>query len=415
MAAKQFRVIARARASALIPRGFELSIPCNIDGAAASFTFRTLYIDLGFADLVPSDLWMEATSEGASLDATMEIVTNLGRDLAATLALSANASVAPLETEIGYEVTPGVATRPFYQRLLPARELAQTSRTFSLEATAALLLAAGQSEGTIRNRVIRATSQYTEALAVWAPGSELPALAHLFMGVEAITPAVLRHHLATTGRTREQLGAEWGFHEDGGAASRPLLDQLAAEWGYVPKRGRMSLGQFLEQQARVRLVFQGDEPTHRVAKKTSDEFEHGLRNAGQLHEPARDCLRETARYLRESIFTVVELPQDARSILLSGDYARPRGPAETSTILRGSINSNDETLAAPGELYPYFEWKSEIHDAKIGDNGKLVVDVRQQHRPIIASGVTVTDLKIVVFDLSMSGRFANPSITLEET
>jgi len=165
---------------------------------------------------------------------------------------------------------------------------------------------------------MRALGQYSVALGHWSPGSELLAVSHLFMGVaEAIKNACWRHAARVGNKS---------------------LGELATEWGYDPERG-MSREALLEEQARVRLVFGGDIPCHRKAKDISDAFEHGFENPGSLFDPAREVLIETARYLCQAVFALLELTEETRSVLEGERCSRPRGPPKLETYLHGTLLS----------------------------------------------------------------------------
>jgi hypothetical protein len=58
-----------------------------------------------------------------------------------------------------------------------------------------LLLAITSMPQKEKSRVVRAIVQYTDALQHWKRGSELYALSHLYMGVEAVTPLVIRREI----------------------------------------------------------------------------------------------------------------------------------------------------------------------------------------------------------------------------
>jgi hypothetical protein len=106
-----------------------------------------------------------------------------------------------------------------------------------------------------RARLLRTTVQYVEALRSWSPGREITCLAHLYMGVEALTKAVVREHLRRTG------GSE---------------DQLLIDWQVDRKR--------LDSEIRRRLIFQGDEHCFSKARAVSDGFEHGFTDFSEMRK-----------------------------------------------------------------------------------------------------------------------------------
>ncbi len=386
MSGRQFRVAARAPASTLIPEGERIEVTYEVDGRPIKLIFRTRYLDQGHFSKVPADLWLDATGEAADLTSAAWAFSNAGRDMAMILSLSANAAIAPLEPEIIFETTPGLDRREHFQRYLAPDGFAYASRRIDSEAAIALIGAIGVS--TEKDRLIRATSQYSEALQTWRGGHELLALSHLFMGVEAIKTAYLRWELDRTGKDR---------------------DQLAADWGFEAKR-RMQRDTFLDQQARLRLVFQGEEECHRVAKETSDQYEHGFKNAGMLHAPAGECLVRTAELLRQAIFTVANLPQDAMRTLLGPNYLQPRGPTGVETYVRSTIVGTGEALAALGSEYPHYEWASRLKDVRHdAETGLYTFQPDHSMTASIAEGVSFTFNSVEAYDRSIFAPFARPA------
>lgn len=334
--ARLFRLAARGAATAILRQGAEVEVPYEQDGIPIRLLFRTRYLDRGHQILVPGDLWLDAMGEAKDLSSAAAVFTNAGRDMASFVALAANAAVAPLEPELIFEVRPETSRREHFQRYVRPDDFAFTSRFIDPAATAGLITAVATSPE--RDRLVRATSHYCEALRDWRVGHELLALSHLFMGVEAIKTASLRHYLATKNMAREALAGEWGFADN----------------------GRLTIAAFLDQEARVRLVFKGDVESHRLARRTSDAFEHGLENAGKLYEPAGQCLVATAAYLRQAIIEVANVPDDIRKALLSDAFKRPRGPAGVDSYIRSTLVGAGEDLAAAGNEYPHYGWKHQI-------------------------------------------------------
>jgi hypothetical protein len=165
------------------------------------------------------------------------------------------------------------------------------------------------------------------------------------MGIEAITKALLRLYLKRSGITKEDLARDWGFDPN-------------------PER-YMKLDSFLNAEARVRLTCLGDRQHHQIAKKVSDDFEHGLANGGQLFAGASDALIPIASYLRQAILTVAEVADGHRQVMLSGPYDRPRGPGATEEYLRAKLVGETEKLAADGFDHPICDWDRKIKEATL--------------------------------------------------
>ncbi len=305
---RSFRVIARAPASTLIRPDHQIGVSVGLDGQPLSVAFRTRYLERGYSSPAPGDLLLDAEGIASDLQAAARAFSNLGREIAAVISLSANAWIAPLEPEVVYETTPGLARREYFQRYLPPDEVAQTSRFVDTAATAEIVSALDRNAE--RDRLIRSIAQYSEALRNWRTGSELLALAHIYMGIEAITVARLRHELAKAEKDRQQLAMEWCFRDD----------------------GHQKIDAFLNSQTRERLVFKGDSESYQVAKEVSDHLEHGLSNAGRLVEKAGNAVIPTAGYLRQAILSVLDLSEKTLQVTLSANISHREAPtARTNT------------------------------------------------------------------------------------
>lgn len=374
---KRFRVIARAASTALVRPTEQLHVNASLDGRPVTLKFRTRYLDQGFAVRVPGDLWMDADGEASDLHLAASAFTNLGRDVAAILALGVNASIAPFEVEVVYETTPDIDQREYFQRFVPPDTPAMTSRFIDISACGELVSAFAKSGQ--RDRIVRATSQYYEALRNWRSGSELLALAHLFMGVEAVKKACWRNCIAVSDKSKEQLGAEWGYKED----------------------GRLSIDAFLDAEARLRLVFQGDRDCCQLAKGTSDHFEHGFSNAGSLYKGAGECLVATARYLREAILSLVDISAESRDVLLGDKYRKARGPSGVDTYLRAYLKGEIDKLAAEGTDYPFCEWVAKLKNVAFdSERDKYAFTPDHSWTARLGQGATLESMRVEIWDVS---------------
>jgi hypothetical protein len=209
----------------------------------------------------PGDLWFDAAGSAIDIPDAGARFTDFARDVAAVIALVSNAATAPLEPELIFEIGSGLVERDYFQRWLEPDKVAGTSRFIDAGATSSVIGAVAAHPD--RDRLVRAISQYSQALGWCRTGYELLAMAHLFMGAESLKKAAWQHLLATSGSSADQLAREWGFKDN----------------------GRESLEQFLDQQARVRLVFKNDSGCHKAAKHVSDHFEHSFSNAASCIPP----------------------------------------------------------------------------------------------------------------------------------
>lgn len=334
-----YRVIGRAPATVIFRQGDSIEVPYTRDEKSAKVVISTRYLNAGFEIPVPGDLMVVVDAEADSATEAYTWLT-VGRELASVISIATNAAIKPIEGEVAYDITPGKKKREMFQRFIEGEKIAFTSRSVPMNETMDLFEAIVSSKH--RDRLLRAIAQYNEALLRWSLGNELLVMSHLWMGVEAITKAYLRHHIEKHQITEADL---------------------ADEWGYSPKGGYMKQEQFLTSEARVRLVCQGDALHHKIARQVSDYFEHGLENFGKLFEPARDALVPIACYLREAIFTVAGMSTDGRKTLLEVPYARPRGPGGFEQYFRTTLVGDSEELCPEDSDYPYCDWHFKIASA----------------------------------------------------
>jgi hypothetical protein len=93
---REYRIAARAGSSVLFRANEALTVNYHLDGVPIQLTLQTRNHDRGFAVSVPGDLWLDARGAADDLKAALAQFTNVGRDIANLLALTANAAVAPL-------------------------------------------------------------------------------------------------------------------------------------------------------------------------------------------------------------------------------------------------------------------------------------------------------------------------------
>jgi hypothetical protein len=377
---KEYIFTARAKASAIIPFGEGLDMDFLTAGRRLNLKMFTRRVGPGGSTL--GDLTVIGRAEAETLEDAATQVTR-AREMAMFVSIASNAMIGDLEPEHVYEVTPGVTERDFLQRFIPADELSYADRSVPVGATAAFIFAL--TNHAERDRLIRAISQYSDALARWQSGNELSALSHLFMGVEAIKTACWRDEISRRGISAETLAIEWGF--DG------------AE--------RLRLEQFLDQNARVRLVFEGDREHHRIAKKVSDDFEHGFQNAGKLFAPSRGALVPTARYLRKAILKMVGMDATDEATLLGDRYLEPRGPAQLEMYLRGKLIGDGTILAEDGYDHPFCDWNLNIETTR-NEDGSHSSKFSPKLTVRIAEKMTFKPTKMEVF---ARGVFNPPSAT----
>jgi hypothetical protein len=342
-------------------------------------TFTTTYDpNAGFDVPPPRDLLVEARGSAESLHDAGELFGNAPLSISAIVSVAANATMGVPALELIFDINPESEEHEFLQSYNPDEPvIAVPGRRIDLEIVRALVQALAHHPE--RERIQRAIAQYTEALQSWRPGREITCLAHLYMGIEAITKAVLRNHLA--GRSEQELVLEWGIE---------------------PK--------FIESETRRRLVFRGDDVTYKKARGVSDGFEHGFSDLDEMRKPAIEVILKTGAYLRQTIIEILNIDATLQARALGPDYAKPRGPLVAVRYLYGTLLGKAEQLAMPNQSYPHMVWKSTIKNVAIGADGRFNFTLDETATANIGEGVKLRPSRFEVWDGSTM-REENPPPT----
>jgi hypothetical protein len=178
----------------------------------------------------------------------------------------------------------------------------------------------------------------------WYVGGEWLALSHLWMAVENLTEAVLRRTKLELSKTDEELAQ--------------TLDVVTDD----PERPRWQ--QFMREQVREQIIFDGDHDTYMTAKKASDLL---------------DLPRETGTELME---------------------IKPKDVQSARKAIRGRLLGAAADPAEDGQLYPLLEWASSV-DSVVREAAAFHVKPREH--------VTVRTNPAVQFSfdrIEMIGRLA---------
>jgi hypothetical protein len=225
-------------------------------------------------------------------------------------------------------------------------------------------------------RISRAITQYTDAVQYWKLGNDLYALAHLYMGVEAITETVIRAELRRRGlKKRKELEIELN-----GPPAESLLLRLATYF-YVLAGG--SRKETLGSWARLELVFRGDKEIYLTAKRASDRLEHGVAAHQDVQRLAEKCVAKTAMYLRESILSQLNMSESDLDALTSKPYEQPTNTGGFERQFLATIVSDDDEIAAPDQAYPLVRWEFKLRDFSIAEDGTQKMRVTQNMIPLI--------------------------------
>ena len=207
-----------------------------------------------------------------TLDLAADHYVLVASNLSPFVALATNAAVAPLNPWFGFDSTASTPDRAFFASDLPEEAfLPFARREVPRQQITEILLSFLEHPEQARLR--RAAAHYLEVLRHWEPGHEIAALAHTFMGMEALTPVALRKELTTLGLTSR--------------------DELANAWDVEPN--------MLDAEVRRRVLFQGTDDLYQNVKSASDGLEHGFAEIDAIRETAKSCRLEASRRLREAI------------------------------------------------------------------------------------------------------------------
>jgi hypothetical protein len=305
----------------------------------AALIVRTRYSLEGFTKPVPRELWIEASGEMPSFDQAIVDLTNAAAMVLPAIAFCANAPIEEPEPEMAYELHDGENEHKLYQRHV-AQEFGfprarRRAPTAAITPFMQMWLAHPEAE-----RIYRALVQYALALRHGAAGREVLAHAHFYMAVEALTKALLRDECLRTGKTEEELVAEWAIDK-----------------------------KELDGEVRLRRIFGGERDAYRAAKKASDGFEHGFANYAAIRSQAEAVARKTAAGVRRAIFDLIALTPEARALLMAEPYREPMDPRSIEQVLRGNLVGPVDGLTHKTQMYPCVQWSFGMADY-LGEDGE---------------------------------------------
>lgn len=316
----------------------------------------TKYKNEGFTSPVPRELCIEAIGPASSIDEAIQISGTIVRSLISVLAISANAYIDIPNINLAYDTTPKKRERKFYEKYIEDEVgVPSIGRGINPLVTINLLQAIHRHPEI--KRLLRAIIQYSFALQNWIPGAEIPALAHLYMGIDALTKAVLREHCK-----------KYKIDET------KLLDS----WSITKKK--------LDSEVRLRLLFQNDADCYIKAKDASDGFEHGYKSFADIHTIAKETLEKTAFYLRSGILNLLDISNEDLKTLLDPPYNTPC-PWLITRSIGGTIISETDNLSADGQEYPFIKWDYKIADIKRKEDGNYNIEIEQKFTTILGEGV----------------------------
>jgi hypothetical protein len=345
---------------------------------------------------IPRELWIEVKGPAPSLEAAINLAAATSNDYVRQLAFGANAWHGLIQVHLAYGNPDGTDAREFFQNwIVDERGLPRVAREVDADLMYRLHASIASVPEHSRSRILRAVVQYTDALQHWKPGSELYALAHLYMGVEAVTPLVIEREIMSRGlKNRKELESALNGPPPDSRALRVASYFYRKAGGYIPSR--------LEPWARRDVIFRGDKDTYCAAQRASNQFEHGLAHHAEIHALAVAAISKTAEYLRESVLDLLPLSSGDLEELKRRAYAKPMGAGGYDRWLLGRVTSSDGQFALPDQLHPYVRWELNLVDYTRMNDGGSQIRVNQKILPFFSPSASLTVDRI---------RFAGPTPT----
>lgn len=330
-----------------------------------------------FETPIPRELWIEVTGPAPTLEKAVNIASGTANDYVRQVAFGANAWQGTLNVHLAYDSSAGHKRREFFQNWGSDEVgLPRVARDIDADLMFRLLIGISQIEERDRSRILRAIMQYTDALQYWKRGNDLYALAHIYMGVEAMTPIALKAELKRRGlKKRSELEEVVA-----GPSDAPWYLQLATRLyekagGYRPSK--------IDPWIRRQIIFRGDSDTYKLAKKASDHLEHGLSHHNEVQMMAAECVEKTAELLRHSILDHIPISEEDRQALKDKPYVNPVKTGGFERQLLATIVSEEDDIAAEDQAYPIVQWSFELQEFAMTDDGGYRMKVNQKMTPKI--------------------------------
>lgn len=363
----QYVVVIRAGSRLRFSPRENLQINAIIASRHVTFTFQTRYIEDNFEAAVPREIWIEARGQAESLNEAVEFFTNFANSILSVISFCANGYAGECIFHLAYDNTPQKNEREFFEQFVSDEKgLPLPSRVIKPNLVLPVLQQVASNP--FFNRVTQAIVQYTLALEHWKRGSEVLCIAHLFMGMETLVYVI---------RSLEMSRLSCSSSEE-----------LALSLGIPLKE--------LDSTLRRTILFQGDNDTHKQAKRASDGIEHGFLSFTEIRPLAQVVRDKTARYLREALIKLLELPQDIATALLMRPYDEPIGTIGYVRYFRGKLIGNEENLAAEGEEYPIMEWRFDVNAFAVQDE-KVTITFSQHITPRIGPNTQLLPMSVEIY------------------
>lgn len=219
------------------------------------------------------------------------------------------------------------------------------NRMIAPEATLALMTAVGNHPQT--DLLQRAIESYRRALINWVPERLLMAGEFLFIAAEALSRCLIETRSGEKGITPQNLA------------------RLAAESGPDQLRHRYL----------VEEIFAGDHSAFDAMHAASNGFEHGYMAVTDVRGLMDQVLQRSMTAVRRALVVASGVSDEALQVLLSEEYAEPRGLVPALHVVRGELAMKDATKPPPdvGSLELDFPRPEPL--ARRTKEGKVEVDL----------------------------------------
>ncbi|MEC5181244.1 hypothetical protein [Arthrobacter sp. CG_A4] len=360
--AQFFRIVLLAESSAVFrpDASWQIQLPDD-SGRRALLTVVTRYTG-DEALHVPRELVFHFEIEADHLDEAITVGTEASSWLRPIIAFATNAEVGEPRIHVAYELQSssdeGLQFVQFYRHFRD--ENPQRGRFIDTTHAEAVVAGVG---GEDEQRLWRCLSHYAFALEHWTFGSEFLVLNHLWIGVENLSKAALRHISRSSGKSEQDLAISYGLDTEDKNWKRDLMTEI-----------------------RQQSIFQGDQRTHQLAKLVSDGFEHGFRAANELQTEAAEVCDKVFDYLRKAVLDVLQLPAEIT------DEIQARKPLDwrsTHKFVHGWLvgDPSQGRLGSPDALYPQLIWRSDLNAMKINDDESVSYTFEEKLTPQLREGV----------------------------
>jgi hypothetical protein len=275
---KLYLGVYRAVSRVVIPESRDLSFAAFGDLGRVFVNVKTRFTEMD-GHRVPLELRYLTLSCAPDRQTALEYLYVTSSRFHTLLQLGTNAGADVIHETLVQEMPEGSDLSWYRQTHFESPRLPQNGRAPDQDAIGKLINAAWGLPEDERDRVERAAVQYETALGHWRPGGRPMALAHVFMGVEALVDAVIRHKCRIGSFKKDELMRQLGVSNES--------DLHAA--------------------VRRQIIFQGDQSTHRLAKAASDGIEHGFASWESIWRDTQASYDAAARYLRKAIISLLGL------------------------------------------------------------------------------------------------------------